>query len=265
MNFLNDPNYLKDQYKDSANLEARIALHARFSRNQQGWMPWVFEQLALQPGMGVLELGCGPGTLWAENNRRVPAGLRLALSDYSHGMTVVARRALHNGLPAVAYANIDAAFLPFPDATFDMVIANFMLYHVPDRWRALGEIQRVLRPGGRLCAATVGQAHMCELDVMARRFDPALDDYHNRYIEFSLENGMEQLSEWFQEVELRRYEDALDVTDAEALAAYFASGTRAAVTAGQRDQFKAWLEIEMQSHGDVIHITKDSGLFIAYK
>jgi len=264
MNFLNSPEYLKNQYKDSSNLDARIALHTRFSRNRQGWMPWLFEQIDLQPGMRVLEVGCGPGTLWSENRERIPPDLHLTLSDYSYGMTLTARRNLPEVVPA-AYGNINALHLPFADQTFDALIANFMLYHVPNCWQALGEIRRVLRPGGKLYASTVGDAHLRELDEMARRFNPAMDDYNNRLIGFSLENGMEQLADWFDEIELRRYEDALDVTDAEALVAYFASGTRATVTAGQRQGFTAWLEAEMQRSGGVIHISKDSGLFIAWK
>jgi ubiquinone/menaquinone biosynthesis C-methylase UbiE len=265
MTFLNKQNFLKDQYKDSQNLDARIALHMRFSRNKQSWMRWVFEHMDLQPGLRVLELGCGPGTLWAENRERIPAGLRLALSDYSFGMVSTARRALHEVTPAATFGEIDAGYLPFAAGTFDVVIANHMLYHVPDRRRALEEIQRVLRPGGRLCTSTVGEVHLRELDEMARRFDPELDDYSSHLIEFTLENGREQLAESFREIELRRYENALDVTDAEALVAYFASGTRASVTAGRRDEFKAWLEAEMRSRGGSIYITIDSGLFSARK
>jgi ubiquinone/menaquinone biosynthesis C-methylase UbiE len=57
----------------------------------------------------------------------------------------------------------DAAWIPLADGSMDAVIANHMLYHVSDRRRALAEIHRLLRPGGRLYATTNGLGHMAEL------------------------------------------------------------------------------------------------------
>lgn len=64
------------------------------------------------------------------------------------------------------YAVADAQALPFADATFDAVIANHMLYHIPDLPRALAEIRRVLKPAGRFYASTIGREHMHELDEL---------------------------------------------------------------------------------------------------
>ena len=63
----------KTQYRDSRNLDARAALHRRFSTAVSDWQPWVFDLLQLKPGMRVLECGCGPGWLWRENVARLPA------------------------------------------------------------------------------------------------------------------------------------------------------------------------------------------------
>jgi ubiquinone/menaquinone biosynthesis C-methylase UbiE len=60
---------------------------------------------------------------------------------------------------------MDVQALDLPDAAFDAVVANWMLYHVPDRPRALAEIRRVLRPGGTLFSATNGDAHVREIDA----------------------------------------------------------------------------------------------------
>ena len=57
----------------------------------------------------------------------------------------------------------DVQELPFPDGTFDAAVAAWMLYHVPDRDRAISELARVLRPGGRLVAITNGRDHLAEL------------------------------------------------------------------------------------------------------
>ena len=58
-------------------------------------------------------------------------------------------RAVYGGMPGVKAELIDIQQIPYPDGSFDTAIANFMLYHVPDLPRAIGEVRRVLRPGGR--------------------------------------------------------------------------------------------------------------------
>ncbi len=167
-----DPRYLAaEQYRDATNLDTRRALHARFSTNPYGWLPWVFDHLqALPPTSAVLELGCGPGTLWQENAERIPPQWAVTLTDYSHGMVMEARRQVGSRAPAFHFAQADAQSLPFADAAFDAVIANHMLYHVPDRERAYREISRVLRPGGQFFAATNGRN---ALVALTDRFAPA--------------------------------------------------------------------------------------------
>ena len=146
-----NPEYLRrHQYADSRNLDARFQLHDRFSVNQYGWHEWVFDHLQLPGRARVLEIGCGPGLFWQKNASRRPASWDVTLTDLSPGMLADARRALASPGATHRYATADARHLPWPDAQFDTVIANHMLYHVPDRPRALAEIRRVLRPGGRL-------------------------------------------------------------------------------------------------------------------
>ncbi len=88
---------------------------------------------------------------------------------------------------------LDARILPFPDASFDLVMANHILYHVPERQRALAEIARVLTSRGQFYAATNGDAHMKELGEVLRTIKP--DVYEGASSDpFSLETGEEQLS-----------------------------------------------------------------------
>ena len=143
---------LQQQYADSANLDARVRLHSLFSENKQGWNRWVWEQFRFPEQARILELGCGPAYLWRENADRIPSGWEVMLSDFSKGMVDAARARLGDVPHAFQFAQIDAQFLPFPDGWFDGVIANHMLYHVPDRFKAIKEMQRVLKVGGaRLC------------------------------------------------------------------------------------------------------------------
>src|SRR5258706_10720793 len=150
MSKIADQDYLlNQQYRDASNLNARIQLHVRFSQNTYGWHRWVFDQLKASPQSRVLELGCGPGRLWSENAARIPPGWEITLSDFSPGMIAEAQRNLASAGHSFAFERVDAQSIPFADASFDMVIANHMLYHVPGRPEALAEIPRVLRSGWR--------------------------------------------------------------------------------------------------------------------
>ena len=73
----------------------------------------------------------------------------------------------------------------------------------------------MLRPDGRLYATTGGERHMGELCELVQRFDPevAANGWYLEPIDFTLENGEVQLSDWFESIELRRYEDALVVSE----------------------------------------------------
>jgi len=206
MSKISDQQYLlSEQYQDASNLNARIQLHDRFSTNKYGWYQWVFDQLNLSPETRVLELGCGTGRSWCENLNRVPRGWDITLSDLSLGMLAEAQRNLRGSQRHFEFEVIDAQAIPFEDESFDAVVANHVLYHVPDRTKALSEIRRVLRPGGRFYASTVGRSHLRELYELVRRFDPSVDPW-GAYLpgSFLLENGLDQLSQWFSRVTLHR-------------------------------------------------------------
>jgi SAM-dependent methyltransferase len=91
----------------------------------------------------------------------------------------------------------DVQHLPFDDGAFDVVLAAWMLYHVPDLDRALEEVVRVLEPGGRLVAVTNAVDHLQELWDLARR------DTSIRRFTFRSENGEEILRRHFAGVERR--------------------------------------------------------------
>jgi len=256
---------LTDQYRDAANLNARIQLHLRFSTNKYGWQRWTFDQLDLASESRVLELGCGPGHLWLENLHRLPEGWNTALSDLSLGMVEEARQNLRDSRHPFAFAVVDAQAIPFEDESFDAVIANHMLYHVPNRARAFAEIRRVLKRNGRLYTSTVGRSHMQELNELVSRFDPDVDSWGVSYPNpFVLENGREQLAKWFQMVTLHRYEDSLAITEAGPLVDYVMSTARSLRLADKRAQFTEFVEQELALH-DAIHVTKDAGLFEAFR
>ena len=261
-----DQQYLKtDQYKDSSNLDARVAIHKRFSTNPYGWMNWVFDSLLKLPAdANILELGCGPGYLWQENVSRIPAGWRITLSDFSAGMLDAAWRNLVVTGRAFQFKEVDAQSIPFENETFDAVIANHMLYHVPDRPMALAEIKRVLKPDGHLFATTIGKQHLKEMAEWIRRVDPGTD-FVSFGSPFTLENGFEQLEQVFPQVTLSRYPDNLHVTEVKPILAFILSTSHAADVSEEK---LATLENELEQElreKDRIFIQKDSGLFEAVK
>lgn len=149
MGKMSNQQYLLDeQYRDASNLNSRITLHERFSTNPYGIFRWIFDHFDLPAGAHILELGCGSGQLWLKNLDRIPSGWSITLSDFSPGMLEEARGNLSQSGHPFAFQVIDAQSIPIEDESFDAVIANHMLYHVPDRAVALAEVRRVLRPGG---------------------------------------------------------------------------------------------------------------------
>lgn len=265
MSRLTDSQYLRnEQYGNSSNLEARIALHVRFSSNPQGWQRWVFDQLNLPPGCRILELGCGPGTLWRENLDRLPPAGELILSDFSAGMVAQAQKNL-TGRMAASFQTIDAQAIPYAAASFERVIANHMLYHVPRRDRALAEICRVLTPGGRFYTTTGGERHMGELYELVQKFDPvvAANGWYVDPIDFTLENGQAQLSPWFSTIELRRYAGALVVTEVKPLVDYILSTVRLSPGDARRADLQRYIQVQMEKNGGAIRITVEGGMFIA--
>lgn len=257
-----DPAYLlTEQYKTAVNLNARLGLHEGYSANPHGFHCWALDQFDLPPRSRVLEIGCGPGMLWVRNADRIAAGWKITLTDFSAGMLAEARRNLVGAGHDFSHVQADAQAIPFPDACFDAVIANHMLYHVPDRARAFAEVRRVLRPGGAFYAATNGAGHLRELDEAIQRVAPSLPDRISGNA-FSLENGMDQLTRWFVNVDLRLYEDSLAVTAVQPLLDYVRSWGDGLFSAAQLDTLRRFWQQQIDSSG-AVSVAKSSGMFVA--
>lgn len=258
--------YLKtDQYRDSRNLSDRAQLHQRYASNQQGWFEWVMEHVSLSAGYHVLECGCGPGWLWRNNLQRIPKECHITVTDLSPGMVAEAEAALSSVSYDFRFFDADIMHLPFEDEAFDIVIANHMLYHVPDRQKALAEVRRVLRGDGRFIAATIGKNHMLELRDLRKELTPGVATIQAQVSGmFSLENGWSQLAPWFRHIELFKYANQLLVTNVDDLLAYVLSSSQARKEFEQHrlDSIAQILQRTVDEQG-YFKITTDSGLFSA--
>lgn len=148
---------MKNQYQNASNISSRINLHSLYSQNKQGWFPWVYEQCQIHPGMRILELGCGDGVLWTQNISSLPGKVSVTLSDLSSGMLRDARRAIGRKDSRFSFEAFDCARIPHEDRSFDLVIANHVLFYCEDISAVCSEIQRVLTPGGKLICSTYGK------------------------------------------------------------------------------------------------------------
>ena len=256
-------NSLKAQYRNSTNISARIRLHRLFSSNKQGWFPWIYEQCQITEGMKILELGCGNGRLWIENKAKLPADCEIILSDISEGMIRDVRREQSLQDDRFSFAAFDCHAIPYEDASFDLVIANHVLFYCKDVDRVCSEVGRVLKPVGRFVCGTYGVAHMQEVSRLVTQFDDRITlSGENLYEHFGKENGAQALAPYFAEVDWQQYEDALIVTQAEPLIEYVLSchGNQNQYILEKYSKFRKYVEGQIRNG---YTITKDAGIFIS--
>ncbi|WP_136247574.1 methyltransferase domain-containing protein [Halomonas borealis] len=152
---------------DERDWHARVA-HA-FSRAAPRYLERAWAQQAMAERLlarlpahaqDVLDLGCGPGDLTAELFRRYGAGGRVTGLDLAPGMLDAARQ--RHG-QAIDWRCADAADLPLPNASHDLVVSNLAIQWCPNLDAVLSELTRVLRPGGRALINTLAPGTLAEV------------------------------------------------------------------------------------------------------
>ncbi len=253
---------LKIQYQNASNVAARINLHRLYSKNELGWFPWIYEQCNIQPGQQILELGCGSGALWSENRSLWPADLAVVLSDISEGMLRDAKRAIGPKDSRFTYQVFDCHHIPYPNNSFDVVIANHLLFYCSDISQVSSEIARVLKPGGSLVCSTYSANHMKEISQLVKSYDNRISlSADILYDRFGLQNGSQLLGPYFDEVRQLLYPDELIVTQAEPLIEYILSchGNQNQYLLDNHKEFRTFVE---QKTKKGFRITKEAGIFV---
>lgn len=253
-------NSLKAQYKNAGNISARIRLHKDYSVNRENWFSWVYDRCHIGEGMRVLELGAGNGAIWMENMHKLPKKISVVVSDISEGMVRDARRNIGKE-DIFTYASFDCARIPYDENTFDVIIANHLLFYCDDIVAICKEIRRVLKPGGRFVCSTYGKDHMKEITQLVQGFDGRIVlAAQNLSDSFGLENGSGLLSKVFESVSCERYEDEIFINKAEPLVEYILSchGNQNQYLPDKYKEFKSYVDKKVK-YG--FHITKDAGIF----
>ena len=255
---------LSMQYKNATNISARIRLHRDYSLNQEGWFPWLFSNLHLKPGMKILELGAGNGALWSQNLAKIPAGVTVVLSDISEGILADAKKAIDQQ-SQFQYAVFDAQKIPFADNTFDLVIANHMLFYCDNLAKTLQEVQRVLKPDAAFTCSTYSKKHMHEITDLVQSYNANIVlSSTNLYERFGLDNGRQILQPYFKDVVCHKYQDAIELSESMPLISYILSchGNQNSILLDHYQDFKQYVDQQVE---DGFHITKDAGFFSCKK
>jgi SAM-dependent methyltransferase len=204
---------VSDQYRDSSKLAARANFHIKYGAASPGWN--IAGVLNVASGQSVLDIGCGPARIWGALAKGVPEDIEITLADLSPGMVeeAVARVRPLRHWRRVQGQVADVCALPFGDGVFDCALSMHMLYHASDTDKAVAELARVLKPGGRLFVTTNGNGNMREMHALS---GPILGTpgFDTGSAAFTLERGAPILRRHFATVETVRHVDELRVTDA---------------------------------------------------
>lgn len=254
---------LLEQYKNSTNINIRIKLHEKYSINPIHWFEWMFSQYHLDNGMKVLEIGCGNGELWQQNQKNIP-NIQLTLTDISQGMLDDAKNRLKD-IKDIDYQCFDCHQIPYDNQTFDIVIANHVLFYVQDIEQVLKEINRVLKNDGIFYCSTYGKKHMKEITDLIKEFNPKITLSNIKlYDIFGLENGKIILEPYFKKIETLIHDDYLLVNDVNDIINYILSchGNQSEFILKDYESFKRYMEKKVKNE---IKITKAAGIFICRK
>lgn len=184
MEQMTEPGRVAEQYRDESRLQTRRSV---WGDSVDGRNPQDSAAAAVRAAAParILEVGCGTGVFAARLAAENPHATVTATDLSERFVAMTAER-------GVAAQRADVQELPFPDGYADVVVAMWMLYHVPDLDQGLRELRRVLRPGGTFVAVTNGDAHLAGL-LRAAGGDPLVT-------QFSAENGAAVLRRHFAEV-----------------------------------------------------------------
>ena len=236
MAIMNVTKNVKNQFSNDKNLAMRINFYKKYTTNKYKFADWLFDKYVFKENMKILELGCGNGSHWEGKIETLPNGCSL--------------------VPMTA-----ASFV----MVFDVVIANHMLFHVPDLNKALLEVKRVLKDNGVFYSATDGNGGMRPfLHNAIVKFEPTSTAFTEQ-LPFNLQNGCEILGKYFENVQRFDYENTLAITNTQDLIDWLKS-TKS--ISGYSDESLSNLYNyfeDIREKDGAINIPRETGVFISIK
>lgn len=256
----NQIHLLAKQYSNDKNLVNRMALHERYNKNSNDWFPWIYSHFFMPDNGNLLELGSGTAELWKTVFSKLSNGWNITLSDFSEGMLDSAKANLGSMQNHFSFEVIDAQDIPKDDRSVNAVVANHMLYHVPDKDKAIAEIRRILKKDGCFFGTTIGETHMHELITLVNKYRENKNAGFS--YSFTIENGKEYLEKQFEFVHLSQKPAELLVDDVKPLLAYVMSSENFKPDDDKLEDFIKEASDHIIEHGHFT-ITPSNGLFIA--
>lgn len=264
---LENENQLLQQYIDSSNLNANVKLQDRFGSNKKGWYSWVFNNLKFKKNYKVLEIGCGNGALWAKNIDSLKKSVSITLTDICQDMIDDANYNLGKYDHKFNFKIVNPNDIPFKDESFDLVIANHVLFYMKDLSKVLSEIKRVLKLGGQFYCSTIDDRHMKELEELMRGFNNNMKISEEKLSEkFGLNNGEKILKDYFSDIQTYCYKDKLIINDTKAILEYIYTipGDILEVVDTKKKEFESYIDENIRKNKE-IHITNSHVLFKSIK
>lgn len=260
---MRDQEVLSRQYKDSSNLDIRKSFNKKYSTNPIAYSDWIVSKIRFFKGCRVLEVGCGTGNLWENYAELIDTFSKLVLTDISKGMMDMVKER-YAGRKNIHIQAMDVLDMPFEDNSFDIIVANSMLYHISDVDSALENIHRILREDGAFYATTFGNGGMINY-VNAAMFEMGLSDSKKvGEISFTLENGSDLLRNHFSVVKQETYNAQMEVLETLDLVNYiFSMSSMCHIDRSNRDKMIAYFESKKDSQG-ILTIPSISGMFISF-
>lgn len=150
----------------------------------------------LKPGMRLLDIGCGPGSITLGLARYVAPAEVVGIDQAEEALDAARQLASDESVRNVRFDQANVYELPFGDASFDVVYGHQIMQHLADPVAALTEAKRVLGPGGYVAMRDADYGTMTH-----HPHDPVLDEWLDRYHETARSNGGEpdagrRLGEW---------------------------------------------------------------------
>ncbi len=266
---LEDEKDLRQQYIDVSNLNAEIKLQDRFSLDKYGWYRWTFKNFKFDKGYKVLEIGCGNGALWSKNIEVLEEGIEVVLTEVCEDILNEAKKNLNNYSDRFTFQISDPSNIPYEDESFDIIIANHILFYMKDIDKVLLEINRLLKKNGYFYCSTIDDSHMKELEELIMGYSNNITISKDKLVHnFGLKNVEEILENYFKDISKYLYKDTLIVNNTKGILEYIYSipGNILDIIETKKKDFEKYIDKSIkQSENSELHITNQSVLFESRK